>query len=177
MKTLTKLFAALVLVVFITATVWAQHAGASANATASCTIINPIAVAQTSNLSFGVMAVQTAVAGTCILSTAGVRTATGGVNLPSSGTSGNNAAFAVSGEANTTYAIVLPTNVHIVNGSNSMDINALKARFNGKTVDALTSTLNASGSDSFSIGGTLSVVAAQNVGKYEGTFPVTVAYN
>jgi len=112
-----------------------------------------------------------------VLSTDGVRTATGGVNLPTSGSAGKNASFSVTGEANTTYAIVLPVNVSLNSGGNSMEIKALSARFNGKNDDAVTGTLNASGSDSFNVGGTLSVYKAQSVGTYEGTFPVTVAYN
>ena len=177
MKTLTKIFAAIVFLVGCSFTVVAQNAGASANATASVTIINPIAISQTSDLNFGVLSVQTSVDGKCILATDGVRTALGGVNLPSSGATAKNASFAVTGEANTTYAIILPSTVILNNGTHRMEINAMSARFNGKTTDAVTSTLNASGSDSFNVGGTLSVFAAQNVGTYEGTFPVTVAYN
>ena len=177
MKTLTKLFAALVLVVFITATVWAQHAGASANATASCTIINPLALTQTSSLNFGAMAVQSSSAGTCILSSGGKRSATGGVNLSSQGTAAQNAAFSVSGMASTAYSLTLPVTVTIYSGGKNMEISTLLVRFKGKDSDAITSTLSETGSDSFTIGGTLNVIASQNVGVYEGTFPVTVAYN
>jgi len=177
MNALTKIFVAIAIIIGFTVTAKAQNAGASATASASCTIINPIAVAETSDLSFGVLSVQSTQGGTCILSAGGVRTSTGGVNLPTSGTAGKNAAFIVTGEANTTYAIVLPANVSLNSGVNSMEMNAMSARFNGKDSDSVTGTLNASGTDSFNVGGTLNVFQAQNIGRYEGTFPVTIAYN
>ena len=58
-----------------------------------------------------------------------------------------------------------------------MTIGDLVARFNGAGADAVTGTLSADGNDSFTVGGTLTVAAAQTAGEYAGTFNVTVAYN
>ena len=53
----------------------------------------------------------------------------------------------------------------------------LKPRFNGASSDATTSTLDASGNDSFTVGATLTVKANQLGGIYAGTFDVSVDYN
>ena len=58
-----------------------------------------------------------------------------------------------------------------------MTISLLKARFSGAGSDAVTSTLSATGTDSFTLGGTLTVAAAQMPGIYAGTFAVSVDYN
>jgi hypothetical protein len=58
-----------------------------------------------------------------------------------------------------------------------MTISGLVARFNGAGADAIVSTLSASGTDNFTLGGTLTVLANQVAGVYAGTFDVTVDYN
>jgi spore coat protein U-like protein len=58
-----------------------------------------------------------------------------------------------------------------------MTIGTLLARTASAGADGLTGTLDGTGADSFTVGGTLSVIAAQVAGTYAGTFDVTVAYN
>ena len=58
-----------------------------------------------------------------------------------------------------------------------MTISGLLARFNGAGADAIVSTLSATGTDNFTLGGTLTVAAAQVAGIYAGAFNVTVDYN
>ena len=176
MKKLTILFAVVVMMAGFTFRVNAQ---ATENTAAAAKIVTPIAISETSSLHFGTMAVLAGQGGTCVLSTAGDRTATGGVNLSIQTPSASNAAYNVSGAVNTTYAITLPASITVSESGSSatMSINSLKARTASAAQDGLTGTLSGSGSDSFTIGGTLNVAAGQTTGLYQGTFDVTVAYN
>lgn len=155
-------------------------AQATENTAAGAVIITPIAITESSPLHFGVMAVLAATPGTCVLSTSGVRTQTGGVNLSAQTPSATNAAYDVSGQASTTFAITLPATITVtetIGGVETMTIGTLLAQTASAGVDGLTGTLDGSGADSFTVGGTLSVAASQLAGTYSGSFDVTVAYN
>jgi hypothetical protein len=143
-------------------------------------IITPISITETSALHFGVMSVLAGTPGTCVLSTLGVRTQTGGVNLSAQTPVATNAAYTVAGQASTTYALTFGAPTITVTKAvtlETMTIGTLLVRFNGAGADAVTSTLDGTGADSFTVGGTLSVAAGQVAGVYAGTFDVTVAYN
>ena len=79
---------------------------ASDNGTATATVITPIAIVAGTNLSFGAFAAGTG--GTVVIDTAGSRTNTGAVVLSASD-AGSAGTFDVSGQANATYAITLPS--------------------------------------------------------------------
>lgn len=105
---------------------------------------------------------------------------TGGVEGSAATPTASNATYAVTGTALETYAVSLPASIEVVHGTNTdqkMTINAMTARFNNANEDAVTSTLSATGTDSFSVGGTLTVAPGQLGGAYAGTFEVTVDYN
>lgn len=146
--------------------------------TAGAVIITPVVLSQVTPLHFGVMAVLAGESGTCVLSSTGVRTATGGVNLSAQTPVATNAEYNVTGAASATYALTLPAAITVSEpGGSSMIIDNLLARFNGVEADAVTSVLTAGGTDSFKVGGTLIVSAGQTAAAYSGTFDVTVAYN
>jgi hypothetical protein len=176
MKKSIILFAAIFMMAGFACRVMAQ---ATENTTAGAVIITPITITETAALHFGVMAVLAGTPGTCVLSTLGVRTATGGVNLSVQAPVATNAAYNVTGQASTTYALTLPATITVTKAVTleTMTISTLLARFNGAGADAVTSTLAVGGTDSFTVGGTLAVAAAQVAGTYAGTFNVTVAYN
>ena len=176
LKITIKLFLAVNLIAVISTTIMAQST--VTGTTAGAVIITPITLTQVSPLNFGVMAVLTATPGTCVLSTSGVRSNTGGVNLSLQAPLATNASYTVAGQANTTYAITLPGSITVThtNATNTMSIGTLLARTTSAGVDGPTGTLSGTGADAFTIGGTLSVVAAQLAGVYSGTFDVTVAY-
>jgi len=171
------LFAAIVLMANFSSNLSAQSTvtGTSAGAV----IITPIALSQDAALNFGVMSVLPGTGGTCILSTTGVRSSTGGVNLSTIGTAATNAAYTVGGLADATYSITLPSSITVtetVGAVQTMNINGLLARSASAGSNGLTGSLN-SGADTFTVGGTLNVAASQLAGTYSGTFDVTVAYN
>ncbi len=170
------LLIAAVLITGLSATVMGQATGTTS---AAANIVTPILIEETSPLHFGTMAALSGQAGTCILSTDGVRTQTGGVNLSAQAPLASNAAFDVKGAVNTTYAITLPNTitVSLPGGKATMTIDKVLARTTSAASDGLTGTLSDKGEDSFTIGGTLNVKQSQMTGMYTGSFDVTVAYN
>ncbi len=157
----------------------AAHAAQTSTATAnaSATIVTPIAITKTTDLAFGKLAVG-AVGGNVAISTAGVLSISGAgttVAQPPSNTGTTSAAvFAVTGEANFTYAITLPADgaVTLSDGaSHTMAVNGFTSN------PATTGTLSGAGAETLNVGATLVVGDSQAPGNYTGTFSVTVAYN
>lgn len=173
-----KILMSIAVIILMTGLAGKAFAQATENTAAGAVIITPITISETSALHFGVMAVLAGTPGTCVLSTQGVRTATGGVNLSAQAPAAANAAYDVTGAVSTTYAITLPATITVNDGAtHTMTIGTLLARTASAGSDGLTGTLDGSGNDSFTVGGTLSVPAAQTAGVYSGTFDVTIAYN
>lgn len=129
-----------------------------------------IAISNSGALAFGKFVAGSG--GTVAVSANGVRSASGGVMLVPSGT-GAAAQFAVSGDPNLTYSISLPTDgvAALTSGTNSMAVNTFTSS------PSLTGTLSAGGTDTVSVGATLSVGSNQATGNYSGSFNVTVDYN
>ena len=169
MKTSLKLFALGLVLAGFGMNVNAQS---TANATGSATVIIPISIAKTTNMSFGNLAV-TATAGTVVLAPAGTRTATAGVTLPNVTGTVTAAAFNVTGEGTSTYSISLPSS-YTLNGPGGATMVVDTFTSNPGGTGALTA-----GAQTISVGATLNVNGSQAVGSYvnaEG-FPVTVNYN
>lgn len=130
-----------------------------------------IAIENTQALSFGSFVAGNG--GSVTVSTSGKRSAGGGVMLiPSS--QGAAAQFTVSGDPNATYTIQLPGNdfVKLTGPGADMLINDFTS-----TPSGAGGQLGAGGSQTLSVGGTLSVGSDQVPGDYSGTFSVTVNYN
>ncbi|NVO03310.1 MAG: DUF4402 domain-containing protein [Bacteroidetes bacterium] len=159
----------------------AQTSATVTGTTAGAKLIVPMTLTQTSPLHFGVINLLAGAGGTVILpSNSTTRTFTGGVALSAVAPLATNAAYNVTGTMNVTYALTLPTTITVTEttlGLATMTISSILARFNGAAADAVTSTLSATGTDSFTVGGTLTIAAAQVAGIYAGTFNVTVDYN
>ncbi len=140
---------------------------ADANSNAGADIIAPIQVSNTAPLYFGTIAPSTSASDTVLVNSAGNKTC--GSNLTCITADHTAAAFTVTGEADKSYTVSLPSSVDIDNGAGqSMTVN----NFTGSKA---TGTLT-SGTDTFSVGGTLTVAANQASGEYNGTFAVTVEY-
>ena len=169
MKTTIKIFTLAIAIIGFSATSFAQ----SATATATSTIVTPIAIAKTVDMNFGNVAVFGS-AGTVVLAPAGTRSATGGVTLPA--TSGTIAAaeFTITGQTGYTYSITLPsTATTVTSGSNNMTVTAFTSNPDG------TGTLT-SGTQTLKVGATLNVGASQAAGTYVSAptgFEVKVNYN
>src|SRR5579864_9027654 len=122
MKNITKVIIAAAAVLGSANISFAQ---ATATASASATIITPIAISKTVDMDFGNIAVAASTGGTVVLDNTGSRTTggAGGVTLPSSTGTVAAAEFSVSGQASFTYAITLPSSATLSDGSgNSMSV-------------------------------------------------------
>ena len=178
------IFAAIVMMAGFTTTVVAQTS-ASETTNAGAQLIVPMTLTQNSSLHFGnITLLDATVAGTVTLSTANARTFTGGVSLETGAgsPSSSNATYAVTGTYNETYALSLPTTITVkeTESTETMTISDLQVLFNDgaeETGVGATSTLSATGTDDFIVGGTLAVAIAQIGGIYAGTFDVSVDYN
>lgn len=150
-----------------------SNAQSTATATATATIITPISISKNADMSFGNIAVQAGTGGTVILATAGTRTSTAGVTLPSTAGTVSAATFTVTGSGSLTYAITLPSSVTLTHSGGVQTMAAASFTSN----PASTGTLS-SGTQNISVGATLTVAAGQLAGVYtSGNFNVTVNYN
>jgi hypothetical protein len=153
-----------------------SFAQSSATASVTAVILTPIAISNTVDMDFGILAGSVA-PGTCDLATDGSRTATGGVTIMAGGTPAA-ASFNVTGSAGAVYTITLPAGATTVSDGlgNTMTVNAWVSN------PTPTGTL-VLGASTLLVGATLNVGASQPAGTYNtsnaggsGEFTVTVNY-
>ena len=153
----------MLLLALLTGSAAGVFAQTSTTANASATIVTPISISKTLDMNFGNVAVQTANGGTVVMTPAAVRSATGGVTLPTTAGTVTAATFTVSGQATYTYSITLPsTDLTITSGSNTMAVNT----FTSNPAATGSGTLSAGGTQTLTVGATLNVAAAQPAGLY-----------
>jgi hypothetical protein len=149
------------------------NAQSTANATASATIVTPIAISKALDMNFGNIATNSAV-GTVVLTPINGRTSTGGVTFPAITGTVQAAKFTVKGEGVYTYALTLPADntITISNGTPANDMKI--STFTSNSTKKLTA-----GTETFGVGATLNLNASQPAGLYTNTtgFNVIVNYN
>ena len=180
MKKSFLIIAAIVTIVSFSNAVMAQTSATVTGTTAGAVLIVPMTLTQASPLHFGTINLLTASGGKVILSTEGDRSFDAGVAASSVAPVATNAAYSVTGTYNETYALTLPGTIDVtetVSGTEKMTISLVTARFKEAAADAITSTLSATGTDNFKVGGTLTVKPGQIGGIYAGVFNVSVDYN
>ncbi|QXE89852.1 DUF4402 domain-containing protein [Geomonas subterranea] len=171
MKTLRKV----VVMAGCTALAWAAGSGVSQAATAqantTATVVLPVTITKTVDLNFGRF-MSGALGGTVVVSTGGAQSVTGGVTTTTAlGSTAAAAAFTISGEPTSTYAVTFPAQTNLTGPGAPMTI--------GTFTTASSGTLNTFGaaSEILSVGATLTVGASQASGTYSGTMDVAVNYN
>lgn len=108
--------------------------------------------------------------GTVKISTASVRTFTGGASAgPANGEAC--AIFRVTGHPGDSYSISLPSSVTIEHNAETMLVNTFVSTPGGVGI------LSGAGEQQVNVGATLHVSANQQPGSYSHSFDVTVAYN
>lgn len=181
MKRTLLIILTIVMIASFSSKVMAQTSATVSNTAAGVKLIVPMTLIQDAPLHFGTINVLLGAGGTCTLpSNSTTRTFSAGLAASTVAPVATNAAYHVTGTMNATYALTLPSTVTVtetVGATATMNITLLKARFNGAGSDAVVSTLSGTGTDSFTLGGTLTVPAAQIGGIYAGTFSVSVDYN
>lgn len=140
----------------------------SATFSASATILEALSLTKNADLSFASIIPSSSTAGTVVVSPASARTC--GAGLTCSGAV-SAADFTVAGADGASYALTLPGSANIAFGANTMLVDNFTTSLIGAT-----GTLSG-GSDSFQLGASLNVGAAQVAGAYTGSFTVTVEYN
>lgn len=162
-----KIILAAAAVAFATPAMAAPGDTATDSGTATAEIVAPITITHDAGaaLDFGIVIPGTA-AGTVVVSQTGAGSVTGDALFVSGSTNAADS-FTVTGDASRAYTIVT-TGGSVASGTNTMSFT---------TSAPASSTLSATGSDSFSVGGTLSVGANQAAGVYTGTYSATVTYN
>lgn len=153
---------------------------ATASATATAVVLQPIAISKTADMTFG-----NVVAGNGIvtMSTTGVRTAAGSTPLPT-GVTAVPAYFTITGTGNNTFSISTTGSATTLNdsGSDTMavswfyEVTATAAGTNQTSGTPATGTLS-SGTAYIFVGAAVTVGASQVAGTYTGAFQVSVDYN
>ncbi|WP_395327933.1 DUF4402 domain-containing protein [Novosphingobium sp. BL-8H] len=140
---------------------------ATAQGTATATVIAPITLTHTSGAALAFGSFTAGTGGTVAVNSAGVGSKTGGVVLVA-GSTNTADAFTVGGDASRAFTIAT-TGSTVTSGSNSMSFTT--------AASSTTGSLSSSGAASFTVGGTLTVAANQAAGSYTGSYDATVTYN
>ncbi len=171
------------MIVAFSASLMAQTSSATENTAAGAVLITAMGISETAPMHFGSNLLVDATGGTVVLPSNSTTRSYGSAGVVASSATpvATNAAYSVTGTGLETYAITLPTTTTVTTdggGANkTMDITSMLAYVASESANAVTGTLDASGDDSFTLGGTLTVQANQVGGVYAGTFDVTVDYN
>lgn len=177
MKTMSKILTAAIVLLFANNS-FAQSE-ASANGTATATIIAPISIAaKGAGLQFGNIAIHASNSGTVTVPLTGTRTSDGGVTLPGVTGAVSPAEFEVTGDFSRSFMVTLPETAELTivgGGTAKMVVNNFVCTYGTALVTS--STLDGSGKATFFVGARLNVTGGQDQGNYTGTFPVIVDYN
>jgi len=172
MKFVSKRYCTLMISLIIFCQAYAQVSSTVSSIGIDATIIAPISIENTGStpMDFGTIS-RSSTDGTVTLSPEGGRTTTGGASVLSS-SSFSAAPFTVTGENDASFNITLPADNTVemtrLGGTETMAVDGF--------LHNSTLTLSSSGSESFSVGATLTVNADQIAGDYSGSFSITVAY-
>lgn len=152
-----------------------SFAATTATASATATVVTPIAIAKATDLVFGKFIAGPG--GSVTVSTSGARTSTGVTEV--SGVTPVAATFNVTGDGTSTYAIdTTGTSANLTSGANNMAFAIVSDLTGGNTTSGTVSTgALTAGAQTIYVGGVLTVGAAQAPGAYSGTISVAVNYN
>lgn len=138
-------------------------------------IIQGINLSVLTTLEFGTIAKPATAGGTgtVTISSAGTATPSGAVGLVSGGATRSAATYKVNGEPNQAFSITVNNGNASFNLSNGTDTIAVTPQLQASPPTAIA----ANGEANFAIGGVMTVGGGVSTGDYNGSFPVTVAYN
>lgn len=175
MKTALKVAAGLGAVSALTglaSTAYAQ-ANASATATGSATIIQPISITKTADLGFGTIVKPTTGQATVTVAAAGGRTVSGGGAVAANTTGVSAASFTVYGEGASAISVTVPSTFNMNAGTNSLVVTTSNTGVTG----SLSNAIGAQGSFVVGVGGSFNLETNTASGAYSGNLVVSVAYN
>lgn len=150
---------------------------------ASATVVAPLQATSLDDLSFGALTVGPSSGGEVSVAANGSAAAYSGAVAPACGSAGecrpHVARFAVSGEADRTYRVQLPTQV-VASGARTgqiLDVSRLSVRSLNRPAMAGRGLLDNSGKDEFWIGGVLAVPPATRPDSFRAELVVSVFYD
>ena len=169
MKKITITMLTITLLTFFSIDVMAQ----TENTDSGAKILAAMTITETADLDYGTMTVPETAAEVQISDHGTIAVLSGTITLLSQAPTWHPATFDITGTANATYSITVPNNtaVKLTGAGTDMPI------INFATSRGGSSTLDGSGDDFFSVGGTLQLENGQAAGTYTGTFDISVAYN
>ncbi len=165
---MNRLFpAALIALVATTPALAAPGNTATATGTATATVVAPIVLTHPASASLNFGRFTRGTGGTVTVTAAGAGSIGSDVTfIPGSTTSADS--FTVAGDANRSYSIAT-TSGNVTSGATNLAFTT--------TPSAGTASLSATGTGSFTVGGTLTVTGTAPTGAYSGTYTATVSYN
>ena len=145
---------------------------ATATASATTTIIQPISISKSTDLAFGTIVKPASGTSTISVNSAGVRSITG--NAVATNASGvSRALFNVTGEGASVFSISVPASFSMSSGSNSLVVTTSASAASA----TLSGPVGSQGSATFGVGGSFLLASNTASGAYSGNFVVTVTYN
>jgi hypothetical protein len=168
-------FAAIAMIAFTTNAV--AQSTATDFAVTNATVIAPITITKTIDMSFGNL-VSTVAGGDVNLPTSGARTGDVDILLGSDNGTVTAASFDITGEANYSYGITLPPTFDVSDSQTTANTMAV-GTFVSLPAATGSGTLSATGAQTLLVGATISLGATQVAGDYTNTtdMTVTVFYN
>jgi hypothetical protein len=158
--------------VVVCAVLAACGAARAETASVGATIVAPLQVAKVSDLEFGGI-IPASSAETVTVDVSGAREVTGGLGLATTVPAAVGARFTVSGSASALFSVALPGSAilsRVGGGATDMAVTDFVSSTGALGV------LGANGAQEVVVGATLHVGASQPVGRYTGTFDVTIEY-
>ncbi len=177
MKTTLKIFT-LTAILFGFATIsYAQSNASTATASAGANVISTITLTKNVDLEFGNIVSG---AGTVTIPAVAspTRTVTGNIDVYTANRTPTAAKFTVTGETGFKYSIVIPNaNIELEHESDASAKMTVGSWALSSTHSTQNNIISADATDNeFYVGGTLTATAGQKVGKYTGSFDVTITY-
>jgi len=136
-------------------------------------ILAAMTITESADMHFGTMTVPSTFAEVDLAVGGTVSIANGTLNLLAQAPTSHAAAYNITGDANATYRITLPTNgsVSLTDGFSQIQVKDFVCSYGG-----LITTLDGTGNSSFTVGATIQLGMSQPAGIYSGTFDVSVSY-
>lgn len=149
----------------------AATTAATVTATGNANVLTPLAFTTVTDMEFGDVAGQATGTATVVLGTDGIAIPGTGATVFTTGATDAAGSFTVSGSGSLAYNITLPLDnvVTLTGGGAPMAVNGFVDSAGG-------SSALVTGSDTFTVGATLTINGSQTAGAYTGSYDVTVNY-
>lgn len=139
------------------------------SATATAQVLQPLSIVENTAMSFGTVAGDATVGTTVVLDPAlGTTSSTDGASVSANPSAPAAGSFTVSGDTTLTYSLTAIPATTLTGPGTAMTVDTF-------TTNGLTGSL--ASPETFTVGATLHINAAQTAGAYSGNYTVTVNYN